>query len=208
MIPRKRPVSVHRSRSILALWMAPLWRAQLIAENTFSTSMERALTGLVRTSSKLRWSTVGVGGVILPEVLVAFLFCTTVHPPPERGGVAAAAANVLWGGGGGGGALAARAWVAGFGTVGGGIGVGGGLDWALPPKGVLGAFGRDGGGGGGRCLGGHIRHGDLLRHCWSGRLWGYNPGPASGYGWGWGRGGGRRCVDLAPNPVQQLLLLA
>ena len=147
-MPRKRPVSVHRSRSILASWMAPLWRARLIAEITFSTSMERALTGLVRTSSKLRWSTVGVGGVILPEVLVAFLFCTTVYPPPEGGGVAAAAANVLWGGGGGGGALAARAWVAGFGTVGGGIGVGGGLDWALPPKGV-GAFGGDGGGGGG-----------------------------------------------------------
>ena len=127
MIPRKRPVSVHRSLSTLASWMAPLWRAQLIVEMTSSTSMERALTGLVRTSSKLRRSTVGAGGVIFPETLVAFLFCTTVHPPPD-GGVAAAAANVLWRGGG--------------------VGVGGGLDWTLPPKGV-GAFGGDGGGGGG-----------------------------------------------------------
>ena len=96
---------------------------------TFSTSMERALTGLVRTSSKLRWSTVGAGGVIFPEALVAFefLFYITIHPPPD-GGVAAAAANVLWRGGG--------------------VRVGGGLAWALPPKGV-GAFGGDGGGGGG-----------------------------------------------------------
>ena len=122
-----------------------------------------------------------------PEALVAFkfLFCTTVHPLLE-GGVVVAAANVLWGGGGGDGALAARAWVAGFGMVGGGIGVGGGLGCALPPKGV-GAFGGDGGeGGGGRGRGGHIRHGDLLRHCWSERLWGCNPEP--GYGWGWGPG--------------------
>ena len=38
-------------------------------------------------------------------------------------------------------------------------------------------------------------------------MWGCNPGP--GYVWGWGRGRGRRRrVDLAPNPVQQLLLLA
>ena len=43
VMPRKRPVSVHRSRSILASWMAPLWRAQLIAEMTFSTSMESLL---------------------------------------------------------------------------------------------------------------------------------------------------------------------
>ena len=92
VMPRMRPVSEQRSRSTLTPWMAPLWRARLIAEMTFSASSEETLTGVVSASSKLRWSTVGGGGVVFLGLLVALLLCTTVHPLSGRGG----------GGGGGG----------------------------------------------------------------------------------------------------------
>ena len=80
----------------------------MTAEITFSTSRDESLLGVVSANSKLRWPTVGGGGVVFLGLLVpvALLFCTTVHSLSGRGGGAAAAAKVFLGGEGGEGFLA------------------------------------------------------------------------------------------------------
>ena len=157
---RTRPVSVQRSRSTLTSRMASLWSARLTAETMFSTTRERSLVGLIRTSSKLRWSTVGAGGAVFLGLLVALLFCTTVHSPTEGGGSSSGSKSLPRGGRGwgaflavGGACEATGAGIVGFGMVGSGDGDGGGggVGWTFAPEEVGACSGGEG------CLSGHVR---------------------------------------------------